>query len=79
VLAGTRLTRSRPAGTGKTVTLVETALQLLARDPAHCLLLCAPQPFSADLLCAGLAAAGVTPDQMVRAVDPRSPVNRVRG
>ncbi|GIL79433.1 hypothetical protein Vretimale_18310 [Volvox reticuliferus] len=61
-----------PPGTGKTVTLVECALQILkAEDPSHApflprtsgeqhstrLLLAAPQNYSADLITSSLAAA----------------------
>eukprot|EP00887_Chlorella_sp_A99_P008046 scaffold12.g8046.t1 len=66
------------AGTGKTVTLVECALQLLARYPDCRLLLAAPQAYSADLLCSTLAAAGCGQEQMVRANDPRRPAFEVK-
>lgn len=62
-----------PPGTGKTVTLVETALQIFHRMPASRLLLCAPQNYSADLLVSALAAAGIQPKQMLRLNDPRRP------
>jgi hypothetical protein len=64
-------------GTGKTVTLVECALQLLAASPTARLLLCAPQSYSADLLCAALAAAGVSTTSMLRLNDPRRPASHV--
>ncbi|KAG1666994.1 hypothetical protein FOA52_014306 [Chlamydomonas sp. UWO 241] len=69
-----------PPGTGKTVTLVEVALQLmhaLVQYPGEAyrrrprLLLCAPQNYSADLICSALAEAGVAPDAMARIQDPR--------
>lgn len=63
-----------PPGTGKTVTLVETALQLMDAFPKARLLLAAPQNYSADVICANLAAAGVSPVDMVRLNDPRRPV-----
>ena len=73
------------SGTGKTVTLVECALQLLSTrlnadgyfsdSPSHGasprLLLCAPQNYSADLICSALAEAGLTPQVMTRLQDPR--------
>jgi hypothetical protein len=62
-----------PPGTGKTVTLVEAALQVLEAHPAARLLLCAPQNYSADLLCSALAAAGVGAGDMLRLNDPRRP------
>jgi hypothetical protein len=46
-----------PPGTGKTMTTVETARQLLLTRPQARLLLCAPSPFAADILCSRLAAA----------------------
>ena len=46
-----------PPGTGKTMTAVETARQLLLTRPQARLLLCAPSPFAADILCSRLAAA----------------------
>ena len=66
------------AGTGKTVTLVECALQLLARYPEARLLCCAPVGYSADLLCSALAAAGMDPQDLLRLNDPRRPVVTVR-
>lgn len=67
-----------PPGTGKTVVLVELALQLFHQDPDARLLICAPQNFSADLLCSRLAAAGITPTDMIRCNDPRLFTTRVR-
>jgi hypothetical protein len=46
-----------PPGTGKTLTVVEAARQLLRATPGTRLLLCAPSPFAADILCSRLAAA----------------------
>ncbi|KAL4423314.1 hypothetical protein ABPG77_006109 [Micractinium sp. CCAP 211/92] len=62
-----------PPGTGKTVTLVECALQLLETYDHARLLLCAPQNYSADLLCSSLAAAGLGPEEVLRLNDPRRP------
>lgn len=62
----------------QTVTLVECALQLLAAHPAARLLLCAPQNYSADLLCSALAEAGVPKTSMLRLNDPRRPAPQVR-
>ncbi|PRW57862.1 helicase MOV-10 [Chlorella sorokiniana] len=62
-----------PPGTGKTVTLVECALQLLQAYPHARLLLCAPLNYSADLLCSALAAAGLGSGDMLRLNDPRRP------
>lgn len=41
-------------------------------------LLCAPQNYSADLICLKLAQAGVQPGTTVRLNDPRRPINQVR-
>ncbi|KAK9834613.1 hypothetical protein WJX74_005750 [Apatococcus lobatus] len=72
-----------PPGTGKTVTLVECALQLLKTEHHARLLLCAPQNYSADLLCSALAAArqGLGPNKeprMLRLNDPRLPPNQTK-
>jgi helicase MOV-10 len=45
-----------PPGTGKTVTLVETCLQLLLYKPGTTLLLTAPSNAAADLLCSRIAS-----------------------
>lgn len=68
-----------PPGTGKTVTVVEAALQALAGEGAPCstLLVCAPQNFACDTLCTRLLAAKVPPADMLRLIDPRLPVKRV--
>ena len=62
-----------PPGTGKTMTLVECALHLFHRDAGggEAILLCAPTPFAADLLCSRLAGHGITPADMLRINDPR--------
>ncbi|KAK9861577.1 hypothetical protein WJX84_004241 [Apatococcus fuscideae] len=69
-----------PPGTGKTITLVECALQLLKTEPGARLLLCAPQSYSADLLCSALAAAkdGLGERKMLRFNDPRLPPNQTK-
>jgi hypothetical protein len=59
-----------PPGTGKTMTLVECALHLF-HSSSGTILLCAPTPFAADLLCSRLAGHGITPADMVRINDPR--------
>jgi Rad3-related DNA helicase len=66
-----------PPGTGKTVTLVEAALQALAADDDSPLLLCAPQNFACDTLCERLLDAGVAASAMLRLMDPRLPPNQV--
>ena len=48
-------------------------MQILRREPAAKLLLCAPQGYSADLLASALAKAGVKKDEMMRLADPRHP------
>ena len=59
-----------PPGTGKTLTVVETARQLLLTRPHANLLLCAPSPFAADILCSRLSA--IVPDAgILRVSDPR--------
>lgn len=68
-----------PPGTGKTVTVAEAALQLLAAWPSCRLLLAAPQPYSADLLCSALAAAGVPRREMLRLNPPQRPPYEARG
>ncbi|GAB4815315.1 hypothetical protein N2152v2_002361 [Parachlorella kessleri] len=67
-----------PPGTGKTVTLVECALQLLSAHPGCRLLLCAPQNYSADLLCSALGASGLGPNTLLRLNDPRRPASQVK-
>lgn len=51
--------------------------QVLKRNPAAKLLLCAPQNYSADLLASALSAK-VPPSDMLRLNDPRRPPNQVR-
>lgn len=60
-----------PPGTGKTMTVVECALQLLQQPGRGRILLCAPSPSAADILCARLAEAGVGVADMARINDPR--------
>ena len=67
-----------PPGTGKTVTLVEAALQVLQEVGAKgTVLLCAPQNFACDTLCQRLLAAGIAAGSVLRLMDPRLPINRV--
>jgi hypothetical protein len=66
-----------PPGTGKTVTLVEAALQALASPECKVLLLCAPQNFACDTLCTRLLNAGIPGKEMLRLIDPRLPIKRV--
>lgn len=59
-----------PAGTGKTLTLTEVILQALKQRPCGSpgqprVLACAPTAFAADILCAGLARAGLKFGEMV--------------
>lgn len=53
------------------------AWQVLKREPAAKLLLCAPQNYSADLLASALSAKVPTSD-MLRLNDPRRPPNQAR-
>jgi putative helicase MOV10L1 len=53
-------------------------VQVLRRFPSARLLLCAPQNYSADLICSALAAAGVERQRMLRLNDPRHPLPQVR-
>lgn len=51
-----------PPGTGKTVTVVEAAVSVFRADPDALILLCAPTPFAADILCSRVRpAAGAPP------------------
>ncbi|KAK9825126.1 hypothetical protein WJX81_000626 [Elliptochloris bilobata] len=67
-----------PPGTGKTITLVECALQVLIAEPDAHVLLTAPANFSADLLASALAAAGVSKGELLRLNDPRRPINQAK-
>ncbi|KAL3141854.1 hypothetical protein ABBQ32_004519 [Trebouxia sp. C0010 RCD-2024] len=67
-----------PPGTGKTVTLVECALQVYRTIEGARLLMCAPQNYSADLLFKALAAAGISNEFMIRLNDPRIPPAQVQ-
>ena len=66
-----------PPGTGKTVTLVEAALQALASWPDARVLAAAPAPYAADRLAVALGAAASpalsTPGAILRAADPARP------
>lgn len=62
-----------PPGTGKTISLVALSLEIRAAYPESRLLCCAPQNYSADLLCSALATSGLGPDQLLRLNDPRRP------
>jgi len=69
-----------PAGTGKTLTLTEVILQAMqdrSRGSPY-ILACAPTAFAADILCAGLAKAGLAKRQMVRLNDIRRLPAQVR-
>jgi len=59
-----------PPGTGKTVTLVETCLQLLAYKAGSTLLLTAPSNAAADLLCECLAPHVDPASRMLRLIAP---------
>ncbi|CAM6089205.1 unnamed protein product [Calypogeia fissa] len=61
-----------PPGTGKTVTMVECVLQVLARNPSARLCVCAPSNYAADILCSGIAAGGFNDSSLMwRMNDPR--------
>ena len=63
-----------PPVTGKSATIVAMAVQILQTYGRRArLLCCAPQNYSADLLCTALASAGLSPSQMFRLNDPRRP------
>ena len=62
-----------PPGTGKTVTLVSLAVEIRNAYPKSRLLCCAPQNYSADLLCSALATSGLGPEKLFRLNDPRRP------
>jgi helicase MOV-10 len=55
-----------PPGTGKTVTVVEAAWQLLQADPTSKVLLCAPSNAAADVLCDRLRMLGLSSDDLHR-------------
>ena len=67
--------KSRSPGTGKTVTDVETILQILHRDKNAKVLACAPSNSAADIIALRLLSA-LTPEEMFRcnapSRDPRS-------
>ncbi|BBN09990.1 hypothetical protein MPTK1_5g00070 [Marchantia polymorpha subsp. ruderalis] len=67
-----------PPGTGKTVTVVECVLQVLATDPSARLCVCAPSNYAADILCSGIAAGGVDRSMMWRMNDPRRIIASVK-
>lgn len=61
-----------PPGTGKTVTLVETILQIHHMIPHACLLVCTPSNSAADVLALRLVSSGMLgPRDMVRLVAHR--------
>ena len=53
-------------------------LQVLEAEPEARVLLAAPANYSADLLASALAAAGISPDELLRLNDPRRPINQAR-
>ena len=59
---------SRP-GTGKTITIVEAILQVLAADPQARILACAPSNSAADLIASRLRG-GLTADELFRFYAP---------
>lgn len=64
-----------PPGTGKTVTVVETAIQILRMIPGSRLLIASPSNSSADLLATRLLATNILmPGDLVRLVSYRSVV-----
>ena len=59
----------RRPGTGKTITIVESILQLVHNLPKARILACAPSNSAADLITERLAA-GMNPDELFRVVAP---------
>uniref|UniRef100_A0A061SEU4 Putative helicase MOV10L1 n=1 Tax=Tetraselmis sp. GSL018 TaxID=582737 RepID=A0A061SEU4_9CHLO len=69
-----------PAGTGKTLTLTEVIVQVLKASSGQNIriLACAPTAFAADILCAGLADAGLREGELINVNDPRRTPATVR-
>ena len=69
-----------PPGTGKTLTIIECVTRLLSGDSTCRILLSAPAPFAADILCSRLAerVPSLTAAQLVRVNDERRLPDQVK-
>lgn len=63
-----------PPGTGKTFTLTHCACEVLNKHSAAKILCCAPQNFTADIICSELRKKGIDSKKMLRLNDPRRPI-----
>lgn len=63
-----------PPGTGKTLTLTCCVIEIIKRHPQATILCCAPQNFSADVLCSELLRMGLPKSKILRLNDPRRPI-----
>ncbi|KAK3250048.1 hypothetical protein CYMTET_40548 [Cymbomonas tetramitiformis] len=72
-----------PPGTGKTITVVNAIVNILAADSTAQVCVCTPAAFAADVVCSKLADLGLQPlhrgGSMVRINDPRRAMNSVKG
>lgn len=63
-----------PPGTGKTFTLTHCVCEILNQYSCAKILCCAPQNFSADIICSELRKKGINSKKMLRLNDPRRPI-----
>ena len=63
-----------PPGTGKTLTLTCCVIEIVKRHPLATILCCAPQNFSADVICSELLRMGLSKLKILRLNDPRRPI-----
>ena len=63
-----------PPGTGKTLTLTCCVIEIVKRHPQATILCCAPQNFSADVICSELLRMGLSKLKILRLNDPRRPI-----